>query len=30
MGEINRRLIRVEPYLVAGLALAYFVLYSIL
>src|SRR6202521_5317324 len=30
MGEINRRLIRVEPYLVAGLVLAYFVLYSVL
>src|SRR6202140_5854758 len=30
MGEINRRLIRVEPFLVAGLALAYFILYSIL
>src|SRR6202140_911373 len=30
MGEINRRLIRVEPFLVAGLALAYFILYSVL
>src|ERR1700674_2472433 len=30
MGKIERRLIRVEPYLVAGLALTYFVLYSVL
>src|SRR5712691_730859 len=30
MGEINRRLIRMEPYLVAGLACAYFVLYAVL
>src|ERR1700730_16411549 len=30
MGEIHRRLIRIEPYIVAGLALVYFVLYSIL
>jgi uncharacterized membrane protein len=30
MGDINRRLIRVEPYLVAALAVAYFVLYSVL
>src|SRR5712692_7386276 len=30
MGEINRRLIRLEPYLVAGLALIYFLLYSVL
>jgi uncharacterized membrane protein len=30
MGDINRRLIRVEPYLVAGVASTYFVLYSVL
>lgn len=30
MGEINRRLIRIEPTIVAGLASTYFVLYSIL
>ena len=30
MGDINRRLIRMEPYLVAGLASAYFLLYSVL
>src|ERR1700704_4848405 len=30
MGDINRRLIRIEPYLVAGLASAYFLLYSVL
>src|SRR5229473_4764678 len=30
MGEINRRFIRLEPYLVAGLALIYFLLYSVL
>src|SRR6202023_3421573 len=30
MGEIHRRLIRIEPYLVAGLAFVYFVLYSVL
>src|ERR1700730_11134330 len=30
MGEIHRRLIRIEPYLVAGLASTYFVLYSVL
>src|ERR1700686_150931 len=30
MGEINRRLIRIEPYLVAGLAFVYFALYSVL
>src|SRR6266849_350592 len=30
MGELNRRLIRLEPYLVAGLALIYFLLYSVL
>lgn len=30
MGEINRRLIRFEPYLVAGLASMYFLLYSVL
>jgi len=30
MGEIERRLVRVEPYLVAGLAFTYFVIYSVL
>src|SRR6266849_5902734 len=30
MGEINRRLIRIEPTVVAGLAFTYFVLYSVL
>src|SRR5260370_41378517 len=30
MSEIERRLIRIEPYLVAGLAFTYFVLYSVL
>ena len=30
MSYINRRLIRLEPYLVAGVASAYFVLYSVL
>ena len=30
MGEINRRLIRIEPAVVVGLAFTYFVLYSIL
>jgi len=30
LSSINRRLIRVEPYLVAGVASAYFVLYSVL
>ena len=30
MGDIQRRLIRVEPFLVAGLAAIYFVLYSVL
>jgi uncharacterized membrane protein len=30
MSEIGRRLIRIEPYLVAGLAFTYFVLYSVL
>jgi uncharacterized membrane protein len=30
MGDIERRLVRVEPYVVTGLALAYFVLYSVL
>src|SRR5713101_8975139 len=30
MGEINRRLIRIEPAVVVGLAFTYFVIYSIL
>jgi uncharacterized membrane protein len=30
MGDINRRLIRIEPFLVAGLASIYFALYSVL
>src|SRR5216683_1930313 len=30
MAEINRRFIRLEPYLVAGVASTYFVLYSVL
>lgn len=30
MGDIERRLIRVEPYIVGGLALTYFALYSVL
>src|SRR5713101_9972383 len=30
MGEINRRLIRIEPAVVVGLAFTYFVIYSVL